>query len=127
MKPDFKIKFEFLKNKNKMSKETKMKKMILTLAILASLVATSANAEISNLSCNSSSDYISFNYTNTYNHAWIYVNGNYIDDFWRISSGSSVENINNLHYGDIVRVLYSDNYGEGVATDTNGQYDAICE
>lgn len=52
------------------------------------LLSNVASASITNLSCNPTYNRVDYSQSGAYNHAWVYVKGVQVGDFWTFSSGS---------------------------------------
>jgi hypothetical protein len=63
------------------------------------------NASITNLSCQYQYNRVVFNYSGVYNHGWVYVNGNQVGDFLKVSSGTG-DYVTTLKKGDNVLILW---------------------
>ncbi len=103
-----------------MSKLKKFISSLITVCVLTIGLSSTANADVSNVICQASSNTIHYNHNGSYNHGWVYVNGNYRGDFWTISSGSrtfitsgSRTFITSVSSGDHVMILfYNGSYGQ---------------
>lgn len=97
-------------------KLTKIIGIFFVVCVISFSFSATAIADIYNVGGSSNNNIIYYNYNGVYNHAWIYVNGNLIDDVWTVSSGSGTY-VTNLNSGDHILILYyNGDYGQANAT-----------
>jgi hypothetical protein len=95
-----------------------LKKLILIFLALLTF-SSIANASIYNATCVDSSNTIYYNHNSTYNHGWVYINGNYKGDFLTVSSGSGTY-VTNVNRNDKVMLLWYN------TSQVYGSTDAVC-